>query len=94
MFDAVMATAGAPRRGSSNRARALRHAFLCHVCQLSRGVCMASDAINSLDAIPTLSNIEHALYRLWGLCDSKLNPGCLAIVGCAHCWCVGVWHRV
>jgi len=47
MFDAVMATAGAPRRGSSKGATREPGQFVC------QGVCVASDAINSLDAIPT-----------------------------------------
>ena len=58
MFDAVMATAGAPRRGSSKGGKGATREPGQFVCQ---GVCVASDAINSLDAIPTtLSNIEHA----------------------------------
>ena len=73
MFDAVMATAGAPRRGSS------KGASPGSVCVKG---CVASDAINSLDAIP--ANIDILI--------SDKNPGCLD--WCAHCWCVGVWHRV
>jgi hypothetical protein len=89
MFDAVMATAGAPRRGSSKGATREPGQFVC------QGVCVASDAINSLDAIPTLSNTEHqhARFRL-RLCDSKLNPGCLDVVCVRIARCVGVWNRV
>jgi len=66
MFDAVMRDGDGGRPQTRQQQGREPGQFVC------QGVCVASDAINSLDAIPTtLSNIEHA--RCFG--DSNIESG-------------------